>query len=64
LSGIICLVGRQNGMTHSVLDPRTGTRLIIRPPHGRYYEHRARRHVLRELDRLLLKIGQQKPQQA
>ena len=51
-------------MTHSVLDSRTGTRLTIRPPHGRHYEQRARRHVLRELDRLLLKIGQQKPQQA
>ena len=51
-------------MTHSVLDPRTGTRLVIRPPHGRPYDQRARRHVLRELDRLLLKIGQQKPQQA
>jgi hypothetical protein len=49
-------------MVQNVLDPRTGTRRAIRLSCERRAEQRARRHILREIDRLL-QIGQSKQQQ-
>jgi hypothetical protein len=40
-------------MAQSVLDPRTGKRGVIRISYDRRAEQRARREVLREIDRLL-----------
>jgi len=50
-------------MAQSVLDPRTGTRRLIRISCDRRAQQRARRHILREIDRVL-QISQPKQQQA
>jgi hypothetical protein len=50
-------------MAQSVLDPRTGTRRAIRISCNRRSEERARRQILREIDRVL-QVGQPKQQQA
>jgi hypothetical protein len=47
-------------MAHSVPDLRTGARVTIRPSGSRRAEQRARRHILRELDRRILQRAQPK----
>jgi hypothetical protein len=46
----------QNSMVNSVLHPQTGKRVTLRPCSGRRAEPRARRHVLRQIDRALFQI--------
>ncbi|HYI89602.1 MAG TPA: hypothetical protein VEY05_06840 [Beijerinckiaceae bacterium] len=48
-------------MAHSVPDLRIGARVAMRPSSGRRAEQRARRHILRELDRRILQRAQPKP---
>jgi hypothetical protein len=39
-------------MAYTIVDMRTGQRIALRPCGGRQAEQRARRQILRELDRL------------
>jgi hypothetical protein len=47
-------------MAHSVPDLRTGARVTVRLSGSRRAEQRARRHILRELDRRILQRAQPK----